>query len=93
MNDLHVHVGSVVDQELQTGGAVSGRSGEVKRSEAFVVGLTDISAVVNQLTDHSVLPVKTGHVQGRVSKCVGLVYLEEIKRCYKDTDGRTDGRL
>lgn len=52
-----------------------GRGGEVQRREAFVVGLTHVGAVVDQLTHDGVLAVETGHVERRVAKRVRLVNL------------------
>lgn len=77
---LHVDVSSVVDQELEAEGTVRGCSGKVQRGEAFVVGLTHISAMVNQLTHHSILTIKACHVQSRVPKRIGFIYLFEIKK-------------
>lgn len=45
-----------------------GRGGEVQRREAFVVGLTHVGAIVDQLTHDGVLAVETGHVERRVAK-------------------------
>ena len=72
---LHVDVGPVVDQELQTQRSVSGRSSEVQRREALVVGLTHVSSVIDELTDNSILSVKTRHVQRRVPKRIRLIDL------------------
>lgn len=74
---LHVDVRAVVDQELEAEGTVRGRGGEVERREAFVVGLTHVSTVVDQLTHHSILTVNARHVQSRVPERVGFVYLSE----------------
>lgn len=52
-----------------------GSSSKVQRGEALIVGLADICTVVYQLTDHSILTVKTGHVERRVPKRIGLIYL------------------
>lgn len=77
---LHVDVSAVVDQELQAEGAVRGRGGEVERGEAFVVGLTHVGAVVNQLAHHGILAVKARYVQSRVPKRIGFVDLLEVNR-------------
>lgn len=47
----------------------------MQRGEAFVVRLADVGTAVNQLADGGILAVKTGQVQRRVPKCIGLVYL------------------
>lgn len=72
---LDVDISSVVDQELQAESAVRGRSSKVERGETFVVRLTHISTVVNQLTHHSILTIKAGYMQSRVSKCIGFINL------------------
>lgn len=72
---LYVDVSTIVDQKLQAQRSVGGGSGEVQRSEALIVGLADIGAVVDELADDSVLTVKTRHVQRCVPKPVGLVDL------------------
>lgn len=77
---LHVDVSSVVDQELEAEGTVCGRSSKVERGEAFVVGLTHVSTMVNQLTHHSILTIKACHMQSRVPKCIGFIYLLEVKK-------------
>lgn len=77
---LHVDISSVVDQELEAEGTVCGRSSKVERGEAFVVGLTHISTMVNQITHHSILTIKASHVQSRVPKRIGFVYLLEITK-------------
>lgn len=77
---LHVDISSIVDQELEAEGTVCGRSGEVERSEAFVVGLTHISTMVNQLAHHSILTIKACYMQGRVPKRIGFIYLLQMKK-------------
>lgn len=72
---LHVDISPVVDQELQTESSVCGGGGEVQRGEALVVGLADVGTVIDQLTDDVVLTVKTGQMERRVPKCVGLINL------------------
>ncbi len=52
-----------------------GGGGEVQRGEALVVGLADVGAVIDQLADDGVLTVKTGQVERRVPKPIGLIYL------------------
>lgn len=72
---LYVDVGPVVDQELQAERPVCGGGSKVQRGEALVVGLADVGAVIDQLADDSVLTVETGHVERRVPKRIGLIYL------------------
>lgn len=72
---LHVDVGPVVDQELQTERSVCGSCSKVQRSEALVVRLADVGAPVNQLAGDQVLAVKAGQVEGRVPKGVGFINL------------------
>lgn len=72
---LHVDVGPVVDQELQTERSVCGGCSKMQRSEALVVGLADVGAAVDQLAGDRVLAVKAGQVEGRVPKCVGFINL------------------
>lgn len=72
---LNVDVSSAVDQELQTQGTVSGRSSKVQRCESLVIRLTDISTVIDQLTDYCILSIKAGHMQRCVPKGIGFIYL------------------
>lgn len=72
---LYVNVCAIVDQELQTERSVCGGSSKVQWGEALIVRLADIGPAVNQLTDNSILAIKTGQVERRVSKCIGLIYL------------------
>lgn len=72
---LHVDIGPVVDQELQTERSVCGSCGKMQRSEPLVVGLADVGAAVDQLAGDRVLAVKAGKVERRVPKCVGFVNL------------------
>lgn len=65
----------MVDQQLQARRPLGGGRGKVQRGEALVVGLADISAAVNQLTDGRILAVETGQVKRCVSKGVGVVCL------------------
>lgn len=58
----------------------------MQRGEALVVGLADISAAVNQLTDGGVLAIEAGQVQRRVPKGVGVVRLSVGKN---ETEKRT----
>lgn len=44
-------------------------------SESLVVGLADIGAAVDQLTDDHILAVKAGQVECRVAKCIGFINL------------------
>lgn len=84
---LHVNISPVVDQELQTECSVCGGSSEVQRGEAFVVGLADVGAVVDQLTDDGILAVETGDVERRVAEGIGLVNLLAHRRKH-DRNGR-----
>lgn len=59
----------------------------MQRGEAFVVGLADVGAVVDQLTDDGVLAVETGDVERRVAEGVGLVNLLARRR-KRDGNGR-----
>lgn len=72
---LHVDVGPVVDQELQTERSVCGSCSEMQRSESLVVGLADVGAAVDQLADDHVLAVKAGQVERRVPEGVGFINL------------------
>lgn len=72
---LYVDISPIVDQEFQTEGPMCGGSSKVQRVEALVVGLTDISATVDQLTDNSILAIKTSQVERRVPKSIRLIYL------------------
>lgn len=63
----------------------------MQRGESFIVGLADVGAVINQLTDDSVLTVKTGHVQRCVPKRVGLVDLWPQRRTRAVTTRWTNG--
>lgn len=83
---LHVNVRPIADQQLQTRRPLRGGGSEVQRGEALVVGLADISAAVNQLTDGGVLAVEAGQVQRRVPKGVGVVRLSGGKN---ETEKRT----
>lgn len=57
---LYVDICPVVDQELQTECSVRRSCGKVQWGEAFVVGLADVCATVDQLADNSILAIKTG---------------------------------
>ena len=63
-----------------------GGGGEVQRSEAFVVGLADVGAVIDQFADDGVLTVKAGNVERRVPESIGLVYLLSKETCGYDRD-------
>lgn len=60
--DLHVDVSPIVDQQLQTEGAVGGHSSQVQGAEASLVGLINVSAAVNQLICDCFLPHITGYM-------------------------------
>lgn len=72
---LYINVSAIVDQELQTERAMCGGSSKVQWGEALIVRLADIGPAVDQLADNSILAIKTGQVERRVSKCIGLIYL------------------
>lgn len=72
---LYVDIGPVVDQELQTERSMCGGGSKVQWGEALVVRLAHVGAVIDQLADDGVLTVKTGQVERRVPKCIGLIYL------------------
>lgn len=48
----------------------------MQRCAAVVVGLSDIGATVYQLSGHSVLPGKTGHMERCVPKNVCFISLK-----------------
>lgn len=72
---LYIDIRPIVDQELQTEGSVCGGGSKVQWGEALVVGLAHVGAVINELADDRVLTVKTGQVERRVPKAIGLIYL------------------
>lgn len=72
---LHIDVSPVVDQELQTERSVCGSCSKMQRSESLVVGLADVGAAVDQLTDDHILAVEAGQVEGRVAKRIGFINL------------------
>lgn len=76
---LNVHIGPIVYQQLQAQSAVSGRCREVQRGEATIVGLVHVSAVVDELVNHSILAVVAGNVQSCVSIDVDFVDLQSIQ--------------
>lgn len=57
---LYVDISPVIDQELQTECSMRRSRGKVQWGEAFVVGLADVGAAVDQLADNSILAIKTG---------------------------------
>lgn len=72
---LYVDIRPIVDQELQTERSMCGGSSKVQWGEALVVGLAHVGTVINELADDRVLAVKTGQVERRVPKPIGLIYL------------------
>lgn len=48
----------------------------MKRCEALFVHVVDVSAALNELVHHHILPVVAGHVQGRVAISIGLIDLD-----------------
>lgn len=60
--DLHVDVSPVVDQQLQTEGAVGGHGSQVQGAEASLVGLVNVSTAVNQLISDCFLSHITGYM-------------------------------
>lgn len=72
---LLVDICPIVDQQLQTEGTVGGDGGQVQRGVATLVGLVDVSAVVDQLGSHCLLAHVARHMEGSVSKSIGLINL------------------
>lgn len=72
---LLVDICPIVDQQLQTEGTVGGDSSQVQRGVAALVGLVNISAVVDQLSSHCLLAHVARHMEWSVSKSVGLINL------------------
>lgn len=83
---LLVDICPIVDQQLQTEGTVGGDGSQVQRSVAALVGLVDISSVVDQLGSHRLLPHVAGHMERSVSKSVGLVNLTVKHQSDKRSD-------
>lgn len=77
---LLVDICPIVDQQLQTEGTVGGDGRQVQRGVAALVGLVDVSAVVDQLCGHSLLAHVAGHMERSVSKAVGLIDLRGSRK-------------
>lgn len=77
---LHIDVNTVVDEQLEAQHAAGGRCGQVQWCAAVVVGLSDVSATVDQLGGHSVMAIQAGHVESRVPENVCVVSLQVQKR-------------
>lgn len=79
---LDVDVGSVVHQEFQAERSVRGSSSKVQRREALVVGLADVGAVIDKLANDGILAIEARHMQSRVPKRIGLIYLLQTEDGY-----------
>ena len=77
---LHVDISTIVNEQLETQHPAGGGGGQVQRCVAVVIWLVDVSTIVHQLIGHSVLSHVARHVEGRVSKGVGLISLRDSKR-------------
>lgn len=75
VTDLTVDIGPVGHEQFQAQRPLSGRGGEVKRCEALLVHLIDISARIDELIHNNILTVRTRQMQGGVSISVRFVDL------------------
>lgn len=55
-------------------------SGKMEWCEALLVYLVDVSSAFNELVDHHILPVVTGHMEGCVTIRIGLIDLDTGER-------------
>lgn len=77
---LHIDVNAVVDEQLEAQHAAGGRCGQVQWRAAVVVGLSDVSATVDQFGGHCVVAIQAGHVESRVAENVCVVSLLGTKK-------------
>lgn len=87
---LLVDICPIVDQQLQTEGTVGGDSSQVQGGVAALVGLVNVSAVVDQLGGHCLLAHVARHVERSVSKSVGLVDLTAKTRPHPQRESDAD---
>lgn len=74
---LLVDISPIIDQQLQAEGTVGGDSSQMQRGVAALVGLVDISSIVDELSSHSLLPHVTCYMECSVSKAIWLINLAE----------------
>lgn len=86
---LHIDVDAIVDEQLEAQHAAGRRCGQVQRRAAVVVGLSDISATVDQLGGHCVVAIQAGHVESCVAENVCVVCLQVKRRRKKTISGKS----